>query len=291
MVNKIVNSSKRILRGFVENAPILRDFYYYHWLFPINPNLYRGVFRSFAEASAAVPASNPSGYNYDEIHNLSLNQNFGLDEIGKFKQIDYPILVWLGEIFKDRSTVFDLGGNTGNSYYAYRKYLSYPPAMQWLICDVPAAVKVGNELLKKFSSPGLSYTTNIADAEGFDIFITCGTLQYLESSLSELLSQLQSKPQHLIINHVPFYNGEEYVTLQNLLIVDSVNKTQIASYTPYKIQNRTNFIDSIEKLGYELADNWQQNRTCYIPFEPKRFVDAYHGFYFRLKIQPLHKIT
>ena len=98
-----------------------------------------------------------------------------------------------------------------------------------------------------------------------------------------MLSQLKSKPQHLIINHVPFYNGDEYITLQNLLIVDSVNKTQIASYTPYKIQNSAHFIDAIEKLGYELVDSWQQNRTCYIPFEPERFVDAYHGFYFRLQ--------
>ena len=87
-MNQIVKSSKKILRGFVENTPILRDLYYYHWLFPRNPNLYRGFFGSFAE--------------------------------------------------------------------------------------------------------------------GFDIFLTCGTLQYLEPSLSELLSKLQSQPQHLIINHVPF---------------------------------------------------------------------------------------
>jgi putative methyltransferase (TIGR04325 family) len=283
-MNQIVKSSKRILRGSVENTPILRDFYYYHWLFPRNPNLYRGVFGSFAEASAAVPPRTPSGYDHADLHNTSLKQNLDLEEISKFKPIDYPILVWLGEIFKDRSTVFDFGGNTGSSYYAYRNYISYPPAMQWLICDVPAAVQVGNELLKRFSSPGLSYTTDIADAEGFDIFLTCGTLQYLEPSLSELLSQLQSKPQHLIINHVPFYNGSEYVTLQNLLIVDPVNQTQIASYTPYKIQNRAHFIDSIEKLGYELVDSWQQNRTCYIPFKPERFVDFYHGFYFRLQL-------
>ena len=171
MVNKIVKGLKQTLRGSVENTPILRDFYYYHWLFPINPNLFRGVFGSFAEALAAVPASIPSGYDYIDLHNTSLKQNLSLEEISQFKPIDYPILVWLGEIFKERSTVFDLGGNTGNSYYAYRKYISYPPTMKWLICDVPAAVQVGNQLLHRFDSPGLSYTTNIADAEGFDIFL------------------------------------------------------------------------------------------------------------------------
>lgn len=272
-MNQIVKSLKKVLRGFVESTPILRDFYYYHWLFARNPNLYRGVFGSFAEASAAIPASVLSGYDRDDLHNGSLKHNFNLEEIGKFKQLDYPILVWLAEIFKDRSTVFDLGGSTGSGYYAYRQYIAYPPAIKWLICDVPAAVKVGNELLQRFDSPGLSYTTNIADAEGFDIFMTCGTLQYVEPSLAELLSKLQSPPQHLIINHVPFYNGEEYITLQNLLV----------SYAPYKIQNRDRFIEALEKLGYELVDSWQQNRTCSIPFKPERFVDAYHGFYFRLQ--------
>lgn len=273
-MNQIVKSLKKILRASVESTPILRDFYYYHWLFPRNPNLYRGVFKSFAEASAAIPTSKPSGYDLADLHNSSLKQNLDLEEIGKFKQVDYPVLVWLAKLFKDRSTVFDLGGNTGYSYYAYSKYIDYPPAIQWSICDVPAAVRVGNELLQRFNSPGLSYTTNIADAEGFDIFLTCGTLQYLEPSLSELLSKLQSQPQHLIINHVPFHNGDEYITLQNLLV----------SYAPYKIQNRELFIDSIEKLGYELVDSWQQNRTCSIPFKPERFVDAYHGFYFRLQL-------
>ncbi len=274
-MNQIVKSLKKILRASVENTPILRDFYYYHWLFPRNPNLYRGVFRSFAEASATIPAGILSGYDREDLHNTSLKQNLDLGEIGKFKQVDYPVLVWLVKLFKDRSTVFDLGGNTGYSYYAYSKYIDYPPAIQWSICDVPAAVRVGNELLQRFDSPGLSYTTNITDAEGFDIFLTCGTLQYLEPSLSELLSKLQSQPQHLIINHVPLYNGDEYITLQNLLV----------SYAPYKIQNRDLFIDSIKKLGYELVDSWHQNRTCSIPFKPERFVDAYHGFYFRL--QPL----
>ena len=280
---QIAKTLKRVLRGFVENTPILEDFYYYHWLFPRNPNLYRGFFSSFAEASATVPPTNPSGYNHSQLHDGSLKQNLNLEEIGKFKQIDYPVLVWLGEIFKHQSRLFDFGGNTGNSYYAYRNYISYPPALQWLICDVPEAVKVGNELLKRFSSPGLSYTTDIADADGFDVLLTCGTLQYLEPSLAQLLSDLQYLPQHLIINHVPCYDGDRYITLQNLLIVDPVNNTQIASYTPYKIQNRTELIESLEKMGYELVDSWQQNRNCYIPFHPERFVDFYHGFYFRLQ--------
>jgi putative methyltransferase (TIGR04325 family) len=277
----MIKTSKQILRGFVENTPILNDFYYYHWLFPRNPNLYRGVFSSFAEALAAIPSKKPAGYDHAEIHNNSLKQKIEFEEISKFKQIDYPVLVWLGEVFKRSSKVFDFGGNTGGSYYAYGKYIVYPDNIQWLICDVPEAVRVGGELLKQFSSPGLSYTTNFSDAEGFDTFLTCGTLQYLEPSLSELLGQLQSLPHHIIINHVPLYEGNQYITLQNLLIVDSVNQSQISSYIPYKIQNINQFIKSIEKLGYKLVDRWQQNRNCYIPFHPECFVDNYHGFYFQ----------
>jgi putative methyltransferase (TIGR04325 family) len=262
---------KRSIRRLVERTPILSDYYVYHRLFPRTPNLYRGVFSSFAQASQTVPQAVPVGYNHADLHNYSLQHGLSEEEIGTFKAIDYPVLVWLREALTEGSTVFDLGGNTGYSYYAYRKYIPYPSGLRWVICDVPEAVKVGNELLKRIDSPGLSYTTNIKDAEAADILLTCGALQYLEPSLAELISRQQTKLRHVIVHHVPFYQGEQYITVQNLW----------GSYTPYKIQNDGQFVDSIEALNYELVDHWTIDRTCSIPFHPERFVDAYHGFYFR----------
>ena len=54
------------------------------------------------------------------------------------------------------------------------------------------------------------------------------------------------------------------------------------AFTPYKIWNRDEFIATLKAVGYELIDSWSYNRTCSIPFHPDRFVNAYHGMYFRL---------
>lgn len=269
---------KRVLRLLVESLPLVSDFYRHYWLFPRHPNSCRGIFQSFSEASAAIPKHVQSYYNHADISSILSWSDAQIERIHPFKSIDYPVLVWLGEAFKNSHKIFDLGGNTGYSYYAYRKYIPYPSTLHWLICEVPEAVNTGHDLLKHFDSPGLAYTTEIADAEGSEIFLTCGTLQYLEPSLADLLAKFRTKPLHLIIHHVPFYDGPEYITLQNLL----------SSYVPYKIQNREQFISPIKEMGYELIDSWQLNRTCDIPFHPERHVNAYHGFYFRL--QPLGRV-
>ncbi|QYO62888.1 methyltransferase, TIGR04325 family [Leptolyngbya sp. 7M] len=262
---------KQSLRDLVLNIPLLSDLYLYYWVFPRSCAEYRGKFSSFSAALKSIPQKVSNSYNQAEFYRS--HPTLSIEEINKFQPIDYPVLVWLREAFSDNSTVFDLGGNTGYSYYAYQKYISYPSSLNWKICDLPEAVNAGNEILKRFPSPGLSYTVNISDAEGCDIFLTCGTLQYLEFPLSELLQQLSTKPRHLIIHHVPFHSGKEYFTLQNLL----------SSYVPYKIQNRAEFLASLINLGYELVDSWEIDRTCRIPFHPECFVDAYHGFYLRLR--------
>jgi putative methyltransferase (TIGR04325 family) len=263
---------KRAFRQLVESLPVISDFYYHHWLFPRNPNLYRGVFQSFTEATAAIPENVSSAYHHSKINDGLLQNSNPIDSIHSFKSIDYPVLVWLGEAFKNSHKIFDLGGSTGYGYYAYRKYISYPAELHWLICEVAEAVNKGNDLLQHLDSPGLAYTTDFDKAEGCQIFLTSGTLQYVEPSLAELLTKLQTKPMHLIVHHVPFYDGPEYITLQNLL----------SSYVPYKIQNRGQFIHAIKELGYELIDSWQLKRECRIPFHPNRHVNAYHGFYFCL---------
>ncbi len=266
---------KQVFRSFVENTPVLKDYYYYHWLFTRNPNLYRYVFDSFAEALAAVPEGALAGYNYREFYEERLRD---LPQVKQLKPIDYPVMLWLRQAFTDSSTVFDLGGATGAGYYAYRQYISFPEALRWKVCEVPKLVEVCEELMELIPSPGLDHTTNILDADA-EIFLSCGMLQYFEESLADMLVKWSVKPRHLVINHVPFYDGETYVTLQRPLLVRP--QVDFVSYVPFKIQNRTKFINDLLGLGYELVDTWQQDRQCFIPFHPERFVEAFHGFYFR----------
>jgi putative methyltransferase (TIGR04325 family) len=266
---------KHTFRELLISLPIISDYYLYHWVFPRASASCREVFSSYAEAKKAIPERTSVGYNQPKFYSRSPQENIKNIEIINTlnKPIDYPVLVWLREAFADSSKVFDLGGNTGFGYYNYQKFIPFPAGLKWQVCDLPEAVKAGSEILNYIDSPGLSYTTKTEEAEGAEIYITCGSLQYIEPSLADLLGQLTALPRHLIVHHVPFYDGEEYFTWQNLL----------ESYVPYKIQNRDRFLRSLSALGYELMDNWEVDRTCRIPFHPERFVRAYHGFYLRLK--------
>jgi putative methyltransferase (TIGR04325 family) len=271
-VKQIVMWLKQSLSRIVTAIPIASDCYYYYWYFPRCLTACRGVFSTFNGALQAIPVNSRVGFNHSEIHLRPVEQLTTGRKLGEFDPRDYPVLVWLNSAFKHSSTLFDLGGNTGGSYYAYRNYLRYPDDLSWVVCDVPAVSQAGEELARNTNSPGLSFTVDFMEAEGADILLTCGTLQYLEASLAELLGQLHTKPLYLLINRVPFYDAKSFVTVQNIGY----------AFTPYKIQNYSEFIASLTSLGYELIDTWHDRRTCSIPFHPKRFVRAYHGFYFHL---------
>ncbi len=262
---------KQVFEELAKKLPILSDYYAYHRLFPRTVNSFRGVFSSFDQALKAVPQQILAGYNHADLHNGPVKHNCTQADMEKLNPNDYPVLVWLRKAFEDSSTVCDLGGNTGNSYYAFRRHILYPENLQWTICDLPEAVKAGAATAQLTHCPGLSFATDLATVERAEIFLTCGALQYMEPSLPDLLSQLKTQPRHLIVQRVAFYDGEDYFTLQNLW----------GAYTPYKIQNYGKFVASLQALGYELVDHWRINRTCSIPFHPERFVDAYHGLYFR----------
>ncbi|NJL21110.1 MAG: methyltransferase, TIGR04325 family, partial [Leptolyngbyaceae cyanobacterium SM1_3_5] len=234
-------------------------------------------FSSYEEAFSTIPTAMLSGYGQcyqqAEFYDASNKENAeNMKVIDRYnKSIDYPVLVWLREAFTDSSKVFDLGGNMGYGYYSYQRSIPYPATLSWTVCELPEVVEAGKRMLKTIDSPGLSYTTDVADAEGSEILLTCGTLQYLEPSLAKCLEPLATKPRHLIVHNVPMYDGEEYFTHQNL----------IPACAPYKIQNRSQFLASLNCLGYEVIDSWEVDRTCRIPFHPERFVKAYCGFYLR----------
>ena len=262
---------KQIVKKLVESLPVVSDYYAYHWLFPRRVNAFRGLYSSFDEALKAVPPQTLTGYNHAELHDAPVRLNCTQADMETLNPIDYPVLVWLRKAFEDSSIVCDLGGNTGNSYYAFRRYIPYPENVQWTICDLPEAVKSGEAMRQRTHCPGLSFTTDLATVENAEIFLTCGAIQYMDASLPDFLGHLKNRPRHLIVQRVAFYEGEEYFTLQNICGV----------YVPYKIMNDANFVASLAALGYELVDRWSIDRPCVIPFHPDRFVKGQSGMYFR----------
>jgi len=254
------------------NIPGVRDFYDYT-AFPRISNGFRGVFDTFEQAQQAISQHLPVGYDHTVAHHYSVKNLDRLDPG------DRPLLPYLKTALAESQRVFDLGGSVGKGYYTYQRYVDYPPQLTWQVCEVPSAVATGTQLAEEIGATNLSFTTQPQAAEGADVFITCGALQYIQPSLAEILTPLEPKPRHLFIARVPFYDGPQYITLQSILA--SQQPYKLATICPYKIQNRDQFISDLEALGYELVASWKNDRTCVIPFHPRRFVDGYHSFYFR----------
>lgn len=228
-------------------------------------NRFRGVYRTFAEAEATVPKDAPLGYDHAELAGLYRHR------MEKANQSDYAVLFWLRQILDAHSFVFDFGGHVGVSYHGWRNYLSYQPGMRWLVHDVPAIVKVGAELAKERPSAGLEFTSDVRAGRGCSIFLAAGSLQYIDQSLPSLLAEMGSLPRHLIVNKMPIYEGESFVTVQ------STGR----AFHAYQIYNRDQFVGELTALGYRVVDDWaNREQHCEVPFTRGRDIDAYSGYYF-----------
>jgi putative methyltransferase (TIGR04325 family) len=231
------------------------------------PNRFRGVYASFSEAEASIPPGERVGYDHAELAGLYRHR------MEKACQSDYAVLFWLKRILdaKPASFVFDFGGHVGVSYHGWRRYLDYKPGLRWMVEDVPAIVKVGAELAKERESPGLEFTSEVADARGCDVFFAAGSLQYVEEPLPALLQRIGPLPKHIVLNKMPAYDGETFVTVQ------STGR----AFHAYRIYNAKELIESVVAMGYRLVDDWaNREQHCEIPFTRGRDIDAYSGYYF-----------
>jgi putative methyltransferase (TIGR04325 family) len=228
-------------------------------------NRFRGVYASFAEAEASLPADARLGYDHAELAGMYRHR------MEKANESDYAVLFWLQRILNEESFVFDFGGHVGVSYHGWRNYLGYQRGLRWLVHDVPAIVKVGAELARERPSAGLEFTSDVTTGHGCTIMLAAGSLQYVEESLPSILRRIGSLPRHLIVNKLPLYSGEPFVTVQ------STGR----AFHPYRIDNREAFVAQVTGLGYRVVDDWRNHEThCEIPFTRGRDVDAYSGYYF-----------
>jgi putative methyltransferase (TIGR04325 family) len=232
--------------------------------------LHRGVYRSFAEAIADAPRTMPSSY--DNEASAAMYR----ERLSRVYPSDYPVLFWMTSIWTDVRRVFDFGGHVGIAFYAYAKYLRYPIDLRWTVLDVPSVIEQGQRLAAQRREHRLSFTRDLESAEGADVFLSAGSLQYIEEPLHSIISRIRRRPRHVIVNRTPIYDGESFVTLQN-------NGTAIC---PYNVFNYQAFVGSMDRLGYELVDRWENcdpGVSCWVAFRPEKSVSQYTGMYLRLR--------
>ncbi len=233
--------------------------------------LYSGVFSTFEEARAHAPRSKPIGYDNPDAANLYE------DRLARMFPSDYPVMFWLGRAFAEPSpskNVLDIGGHVGVAYYQFEKHLEYPndPSWRWTVADVPAVVARGRTLAAERGRPHLAFVTDPAAVADIGVLLAAGSLQYIDESLATMMTRHRWKPRHIVLNKLPLQSGESFVTLQSIGL----------AFCPYRIFNRGDFVGSIERLGYELVDEWQNpDMGCRIGPTSERDIPAYTGLYFR----------
>jgi putative methyltransferase (TIGR04325 family) len=233
---------------------------------------FRGVYDSFEAALASAPATKPTGFDLPEIAEFDLLRT----RSERVFSYDYPVLFWLRPLLAPGRVVFDFGGHIGVHFYGYQRYLDFPADLRWLVCELPSLLKPGEKLAREKGATGLGFTADRRDADGADVLLAAGVLQYVDRpGLADSLARLARPPRHLLLNKLPLTEGAGFVTLQN----------GGPHFVALHVFNRTDFIASITGLGYELVDSWEDRvHRCDIPFHPDRSVPWYSGLYFHRRV-------
>jgi putative methyltransferase (TIGR04325 family) len=262
--NVLSQPLRRAVRSPLVKSLLRRAYDHYFAAASGEVRLFRGIYPDFAAAArAAIAAGTPVGFdNPESAFRVA-------EERRRIFDCDYPMLFWLGRRLPDVRRIFDLGGNVGISYYAWRRYLSYPEELDWLVCDVPAVVAAGEQILRDEGVPGLRFTTDYAELGAADLLIAAGALQFIDDPFTPL-ERAQALPRHVLLNKTPLYEREDAVTLQGMG----------TAVCPYHLFNRAGFHARFERLGYRLVDEWTTPALgARIPFHSEYDVPAFSGCY------------
>lgn len=241
-----------------------------HFLSGEGRGIYHGVFATFAEARAWLPRST-------EFDHAPLAAEYIDIRSRKVFPYDYPVLLWLLRAFQGgATTVLDIGGSVGVHYYAYRRYIEVPTTMAWHVVEVPTMVAIGRNLSTTSAATALSFTEDLAQAvmsSNSDIWISAGALQYMDDARPrQLLERCVVRPRHILLNKLPLYHGDDFVTTQNI---------GSGSFAPLHVFNRRRYIQEFEALGYTLWDKWLvPELSLYLPGHPERSLPSFTGLYF-----------
>jgi putative methyltransferase (TIGR04325 family) len=258
------------VKGFAQTtvgSKILRAAYDAHFEAAVGrQRMFHGLYPDFASAADMAPAGKQVGYDGDATANRHAHErHFTFPS-------DYAVLFWLSRLIADARLLFDLGGDVGSRYLAFRKYLTYPDNFTWLVNEIPAVVALGRTIAQEEGAPHLRFTADYSRLGEADILLASGVLQVLED-WDGFLRRAASLPRHLLINRTPVGDQPDAVTLCAIGV----------SFNPYRIFNRRSFIETFIDLGYRLADEWQAPENgCRIPDHPSHSIEAFSGFYFVL---------
>ncbi len=249
----------RKLAQWPVTAPILNGILGYH-----------RVFENLSEAAAAAQPYAEGGH----INPLGTTAHMSLAAAPR--PSDYAALFHIQNLIGSCSSVFDLGGNAGNLFYCYDRYLKFPEDLIWHVYELPEVIARGKQLAAERGEKRLRFTENWLDASGADLLLASGSLHYFDPPVYEMLAKLPEKPAHVLINRSPLITGPTKATVQ-----DGIHWRAACI-----LFNRAQLIAAFEETGYELIDQWQAAElSLIIVGKPEFSATPYSGLYFRLRRQ------
>lgn len=270
-MNGIYSRLKNKLIACIELLPYGRDCYL-HLTRNRRGISYRGVFTDYQQALNNTERKEKTTYDVINKNKASNEDNVDLSLDDWFHNHDYPLLFWLNKIASSGDKLLELGGSLGHFYYSSQRFIHYPKDMDWTIAELPEAVQLGRKLADKRQEIRLKFAESkqLKTLSPASIFMTAGTIQYMQAHLVELLKSLQSLPDNVLIHNLPCHENRDYWTLQNLKGLE----------LPYRIYSRQDLVCHMEDLGYSLVAEWCQDRKITIPFHSNLAILGYAGFYF-----------
>lgn len=227
-------------------------------------NLFFGVYASWEDAAAAARDCGAVGY--DNAGSAAL-----YDDRVRMDPHDYPSLYWLNRsLAEGLRGVLDVGGAIGIKFLAFREHLSGFPDLEWRVQDVPAMVARGRELaIQRGDAPRLSFTERFDDGEGSDVLFASGVLQYLPSTLGELLAGWRRLPRRIVVNTAAIHPQHAFFTVNSLG----------TAFCPYRVQTQAGLVRGLSTLGYRLREAWiNPDKPLLIPHRPDHSLRHYSGY-------------
>ena len=229
---------------------------------------YRRVFPSLSEAGRVAASYINDSHGCGDDINRQMTQGLAT------RPSDYPVLYHLSTLMPEVRKLFDLGGNAGNLFYCYARYLNLPEDFVWSVHDVAPTVEFGRRLAQERGECRLWFADELTAMDGHDVLLASGSLHYVETPLPDLLRGLSRKPTHVFINRTPITTVQSVVTVQDVGTYQAACKTIL----------RRELITGMEGMHYELIDQWSvPELSVRIPFYPEYSVREYSGLYFRMK--------
>jgi putative methyltransferase (TIGR04325 family) len=225
-----------------------------------------GEFGSFDEANAYISKrANPTNYILD--HEKWLRRRETLSPH------DYPVAFWVDKLINHlgQKNLVDFGGSVGVSYYAMKKYMTFPEDLSWIVCELKEVVERGLQISAQRGETQIQFSSDLSVIHRAPIFMALGSLQYLEATLYDLLVQNENIPSYLIVNKLPLSSIRSFVTIESA--GDGLY--------PCRVQLEASFLADMGGLGYRLVDRWKcLEHNMQVALRPELSFRSFDGFVF-----------